>query len=133
MGAGPLAPDHDSIVASGGAYAHHPASTAVNGDPRAAGTLTNGGVTRAFGLTSRRGRGIAGRARRRAALLRTASGRGATFAVATFAVTSAAALACACTGSRRRSGILCLRELDAASSRRWRNAGCDTHRSSHTE
>ena len=84
MAAGPLAPDHDGIVAGGGAYADHPTSTAVNGDTRAAGTLTNGGTTRAFGLTPRCGRAIAGRARRRAALLRTARGRGAALAVATF-------------------------------------------------
>ena len=78
----------------------HPASAAANRGACDAGSLTNGGVARAFGLAPHRGRAIPGLAHPRAALRGTARGRG-----AAFAVTGAAALACAGAGLRQRARI----------------------------
>src|SRR6185295_7616305 len=111
MAARPLAPDHNGIVAGRGVHADHPTRTAMHGDARAPGTLTNGGATRTSGLAAHRRRAIAGLPRRRAALLRTAGG-----CSAALAVTGTTALAGTGTrpGARLRAGVLRLRDLGAA-------------------
>src|SRR3954465_9589512 len=130
MAARPLAPDHNGIVAGRGAHTDYPTRTAMHGDARAPGTLTNGGATRTSGLAAHCRRAIAGLPRRRAALLRTARDRGAALAVT--GVTALAGTGTG-TGARLRAGVLRLRELDAAFIGRGRNAGGNTHRCSYTE